>query len=177
MAKEGRFRLHLKDIPQGNFEESFSLEDAFFADRGQFDLFGGEVNVFVSGTRTGDVYETEFLIKGEVLTLCTRCEGKLHYPIETRFPMVIKLGNENGGDGDQEIIVARTSPTLALDDLLYSFVVLSLPLRRVHPEGQCESDIETFFVTQDKESGENPFASLLSDPRFEEFLTEDSSEK
>lgn len=163
MAEEGQYRLYLKEIPQGEFKEEYRLDNSFFADREQFELFGGEVVVSLEGSRTGDVYDVTFRLQGIVETLCTRCEDHLHYPIKGEFCAVIKLADEDGGDDDEEIIISREHPTLFLDQLLYSFVVLSLPLRRVHPEGKCNKEIDAYLKQQEKHPSSNPFGILLQE--------------
>lgn len=164
MASEGLYRLYLRDLPEGVFEVSYLLDDEFIARGKAFELYGGEVEVVLNGTRAGEVFHVSFSLKGEVDTPCTRCEEPLRYPLSESFQMVIKLGEVYADDGDQELIVPRTSPTLELDDLLYNFLVLSLPLRRVHPDGECTAEVENYLAERKpQEIEENPFAKLLKE--------------
>lgn len=167
MANKALYKLYLKEIPQGKFEEVFRLDNDFFSERGGFELYGGNITIHLQGVRTREVYEVSFRLSGEVDTVCTRCENALRYPIEGEFHAVIKLGAEDGGDGDEEIVVSRDNPTLSLDDLFYSFVVLSIPLRRVHQDGECDKDIEAYLSQQSETVHPNSFEILLQDSRFE----------
>ncbi|KXB33332.1 hypothetical protein HMPREF1869_01650 [Bacteroidales bacterium KA00251] len=167
MATNERYKLHLKEIPQGEFEEVYRLDDDFFRERSGFELLGGEVFIKLHGVRTCDVYEVFFTLDGEVDTLCTRCENRLRYPLKGEFHMVIKLGAENSSDEDEEIIVSRDNPTLSIDDLLYSFVVLSMPLRRVHPAGECDQEVEKYLNQQEETIPHNPFEALLHSTNFD----------
>lgn len=161
-----RFRVQLNRLPQGDFEQDFQLEDDFLSREEAFDLLGGEVQVYLEGTRSGDLYDLHFTLTGTVKTLCTRCDMEMLLPIENEFHAVVKMGEEAGGDDDEEIIVSRSNPLLELDDMLYGFVVLSVPLRRTHEEGDCDEAVDSFFQAQD-ENRRNPlFAVLIDNPSF-----------
>lgn len=162
MASQAKFRLALKGLPQGKFEQEYALDNSFFVARNSFDLLGGSIVVKLEGMRTRDTYDLTFKLRGDVLTLCTRCETELCYPITTSYHIVVTLGDTDGGDGDEQIIVARENPNLVLDDLLYSFVVLSIPLRHVHPKGKCSPEVEKYLSQEaSTEVAINPFGVLL----------------
>ena len=54
--KGNRNRIVLSGLPEGHFSEQFTLENAVFARENPFDIYGGEVEAFVEGDRTGNVF-------------------------------------------------------------------------------------------------------------------------
>ncbi len=70
------------------------------------------------------------------------------------FDLLIKLAGEDAEDIDEEsdvVFIPRSETVIDISNWLYEFVMLSIPLQRIHPDGP------------DGKSGCNPVAiSLLS---------------
>lgn len=160
--KSSVYKLPLKGIAQGSFQYDYILDDTFFANREGFDISGGEIKITLTGERINDVFNIEAHVRGFTNTLCSRCEGPLLYPLDTNYHAVIKLGSEASDDCDEEIVVSRDNPTLDLEELFYSYVVLSIPMHRTHPVGECLPDVEHYFDSQEvNKSTTSVFAQLL----------------
>ena len=65
--------------------------------------------------------------------------------IDTSQHIVVKLGDQYEEVSDEEIIVPHHSPSLDCADLIYDLIVLSLPISRMHPEGECAEDMQTIL--------------------------------
>lgn len=165
--KGNKNRLVLSGLPQGHFSEQFALEDAVFARENPFDLYGGSVEALVEGERTGNVFKIEIRLTGFVKTICDRCADDLNLPIEATFPFVVRFGETTDLDGDEELIVSRDEPVLELDDLLYQLAVLSIPMKRVHADGECNADSMRYYARQEEEERKQR-GTLLTDTPLEE---------
>lgn len=160
-VQKDRFFLTLNTVPEGEFSEQFILDGGFLAQENPFDILGGEVTIFVEGLRTGDDFQLAFIVEGEVKTICDRCNTPFLLEVSNEFPLSVRLVNaESSQDNDEEFLVSRNEPILALDELLFEFVVLSMPMRKVHPEGECVAEAEEFFLSQTQEK-EDPRWSVL----------------
>jgi uncharacterized metal-binding protein YceD (DUF177 family) len=88
-------------------------------------------------------------------------------PISGDYRLIVKVGGHETGDEDDDIItIAANEHELDLQQYIYEYIALSLPIKRVHPElkGKSSCDPDTVkklkkFLT-DKES-EDP-----TDPRW-----------
>lgn len=160
-VQKDRFFLALNTIPEGEFSEQFVLDSEFLAQENPFELLGGELTVFVEGVRTEDKFQMTFIVEGMVDTICDRCNTPFSLEVGNEFPLSVELINAEGQqDGDEEILISRNEPILNLDDLLFEFAVLSLPMRKAHEEGGCLEEVEDFYRSQNQEK-EDPRWSVL----------------
>lgn len=149
--KGNRNRIVLSGLPEGHFSEQFTLENAVFARENPFDIYGGEVEAFVEGDRTGNVFQLNIALRGFVKTICDRCADDLDLPINASYPFVVKFGQTTDLDDVEELIVSMDDPVLPMDDLLYQLVVLSIPMKRVHADGECNADSMRYYAQQEED--------------------------
>jgi uncharacterized metal-binding protein YceD (DUF177 family) len=84
----------------------------------------------------------EFTISGTVRTTCDRCNEEFDMPLEGEYRLIVKVGGHETGDEDDDIItVAANEHELDLSQYLYEYITLSLPIRRVHPDGTCDEEV------------------------------------
>jgi uncharacterized metal-binding protein YceD (DUF177 family) len=75
-------------------------------------------------------------------------------------------GESSADEGGREIILLpETDADMDLGQIVYDYVCTSLPLSRVHPEGECDPEVVKYLGTTAQEparetESENPFASL-----------------
>ncbi len=145
MSHGGRYTIHLKGLPQGVSTEDFVVESAFLESRPTFDLSGGPVVCTIRVDRVGETYDLLLTLAGSVQTHCDRCLAPLEMRIDTSQHIVVKLGDQYEEVSDEEIIVPHHSPSLDCADLIYDLIVLSLPISRMHPEGECTEDMQAIL--------------------------------
>ena len=145
MSHGGRYTIHLKGLPQGVSTEDFVVESAFLESRPTFDLSGGPVVCTIRVDRVGETYDLLLTLAGSVQTHCDRCLAPLEMRIDMSQHIVVKLGDQYEEVSDEEIIVPHHSPSLDCADLIYDLIVLSLPISRMHPEGECTEDMQAIL--------------------------------
>ena len=116
-------------------------------------------------------------IEGSVTVTCDRCLGDLVLPVSVHPRFSVKFGQEPASaegapaEGDREIVfLPETDTEMDLSQLVYDYVCISLPMSRVHPEGECDPDTVKYLMTEPsddegeesglKEETESPFAAL-----------------
>lgn len=86
---------------------------------------------------TGHI-EVDVIVNGTIKVPCDRCLQVIDLPIDRRFDLIVKYGEETKEDGEI-IYLARNEPNLNLEKPLYDLIRLSLPLVNVY---DCENDEE-----------------------------------
>lgn len=81
-------------------------------------------------------------IAGNVTVKCDRCLGDLVLPVDIQVPFSVMFssyaGDAEEGSADEVILLDSSSAELDLSQIIYDYVTLSLPIKKVHPEGQCD---------------------------------------
>jgi len=137
---EDRMKIDLLDARLGEFAADYHLDDAFFAEiDGLIDR--GEVDCHVECVQSGGSV-TKFRVhcEGHVIVPCDRCLSDLRLPVVADEDLLVRLGEEDDDDGEV-ITVGSDDPVLDLSLPLYELTVLSMPLRRVHADGECDGDV------------------------------------
>ena len=83
-------------------------------------------------------------MNGSVQAICDRCLEEMDLPIKGEMRLYVKQGgkeDEDSGD-DDFILLSQDADYLDLSEPLYEMFMLNYPLRVVHPEGECNPEME-----------------------------------
>ena len=142
--KQNRFQIDLLDAQLEGSEFDFVMDDAAFQ---QIDglVTRGNVKAHVACIRvsqSGMLFEIHS--EGMVYVPCDRCLADVELRIDTTDELTVKLGDTYEDDGDV-VTVPATEGLLDISLPIYEFVVLSMPLRRIHEPGKCDNAMMEVF--------------------------------
>lgn len=130
-----------------------------------------EVNVSLEKKTT--MLVLRIAIEGEVEVMCDRCTDDLLLSIKGEDELIYQFGE---GISDDEKIVVLPPHEVQIDVThpIYETTVLALPLKRTHPEGECnpamlEAMDHYLIVSADEVSAQNSEEEVLPhdiDPRW-----------
>ena len=131
------------------------------------------MTVSVLVDKSGRYVGVDLDIEGTVVVACDRCLGELTLPVSVHPSFSVKFGEAAEGkasaaDGDREIIFLPESDTdMDLSQVIYDYVCTSLPMLRVHPEGECDPGTVKYLHSEDDGDvaeaaapADSPFAAL-----------------
>ena len=81
------------------------------------------------------------VINGVVDTTCDRCLDPMEIDIEAERELIVKFGSEYREESDEVLVIPEQDGVLDLEWLLYEDIVLSLPMQRLHDEGDCNEEM------------------------------------
>jgi uncharacterized metal-binding protein YceD (DUF177 family) len=105
----------------------------------------------------------QFGIKGTVRVACDRCADEFDLPIEDEREFFIKLGTINAEESDDVAVVDPDAHDFDISSLIYEFIILAIPMHRVHPEGECNPEVIA-MLTAEAEPAETEEETI--DPRW-----------
>ena len=124
----------------------------FFQTFDNTEILDADVDVEIRVVKKERKVEAELHLSGTVTVPCDRCLEPLAVPVEANPSEVLKP-ESLAEDWD-------------LSQAVYDYICLSLPLQRVHPEGECNPDTVRFLGHQEQGNEEaeapanSPFAAL-----------------
>ena len=135
------------------------------------EILDAAVEIEAKAVKSGHYIGVDLDIQGTVTVACDRCLEDLELPVEAHPAFSVKFGEEAASEeegireGSREILFLSASDSdLDLSQVIYDYVCLSLPMQRVHPEGECNPDTVKFLGQEpgNEEAGEtnSPFAAL-----------------
>lgn len=157
--KKTAYTINLRDQQTAVQTYDWQVDDRFFAAIEDAQIQHGEVAVSLEVERLAAAsYDLHFGLKGQVTVDCDRCMEPMSQPIEGEATLRVKLGEEDYDDGDV-ITIPEERGTLDLQWSIYEQIVLQVPIRHVHPEGECAGELDEAledYAAQTEESTTDP---------------------
>jgi len=118
----------------GLHEFEFELNDAFFGLFPESEIQKADVLVSVEMNKQDRQLEFNFILDGWVNLPCDRCLEEYQQPISNDFDLYGKFGDGNNEDEFDVVWLPNEAYQIDLLQYLYEYVILSLPMRKVHEE-------------------------------------------
>ncbi|MDR2359410.1 MAG: DUF177 domain-containing protein [Prevotellaceae bacterium] len=145
MKNKHLYNVVISGLPAGVHTYPFELGDAFFAGFENSEVQHGQLQAEVSVEKQCDFLQLGVHITGSVTTPCDRCLDDLQLPVQFHATPVVKFTDSETAEslpGDDDILWATAGDhELDIAPYLYDSIILSLPLRRIHPDGQCNREM------------------------------------
>jgi len=125
------FELHFKKLAQGEHKFSYHLDTEFFLGNGMNLVDGGEVNVLLTVDKTNTQLDLLFQIDGELFVTCDNCLSHLIYPINGESRVYVRFAEKSDFTDDEILYVHFDEYKLDLQEMLYDFALLQLPMRKL----------------------------------------------
>jgi uncharacterized metal-binding protein YceD (DUF177 family) len=116
----------------------FKLDDSFFERYGTEILTSGNLDAVVVLDKHETFIEADFTIKGTVRLTCDRSLEPFDEILDLQKKVVFKFGDNPGEVSDEIIIVSREETSLELGQLMYEFIVIAIPIKKLHPRFRAE---------------------------------------
>ena len=162
------FVIPLSGLTQGSSQFDWHADGTFFGNSGNSEILNADLEVVVHVEKSLRYFGVDATITGNVTVLCDRCLEELTLPVDTGFRLSVKFGEnaETADAGDREIVmIPEGSSELDLAQFVYDYTCISLPMRRVHPEGACNPEALKYLSTEETAIAadpqmDSPFAAL-----------------
>ena len=145
--------IPLNDWAAGERKFHSHADLEFFQKFDNSEILDADVDVDIRVVKDGrNKIEADLCLKGTVTVPCDRCLDPVTIPVEAEPSETLTPGE---GESDWD-----------LSQAVYDYVCLSLPLQRVHPEGECNPDTVRFLSQKEQRNEEaeananSPFAAL-----------------
>jgi uncharacterized metal-binding protein YceD (DUF177 family) len=167
MGKRHVFEIAFVGLKPGVHEFNYEVDDKFFAAiEEKRDFADCTANIKLLLDKKSSFMLLKFEIGGKADVICDRCNNVLKMDLWDEFNMVVKMVENpeemNEKEEDPDIYyISRTESHLHLNDWIYEFVSLSIPMQKMcSPEeyggSKCNKEvIEKLKAMEIKESGDN----------------------
>ena len=150
--------IPIKGLPLGESIFRFEIGEPFFQAFENSQIKDADCSVRVNVFRHQTLLDIVCEVTGFVVVECDRCLEDLTLKVDIDPRLTVGFGNvevDEDEAGDEDVLVAdRSQSELNLNQFVYDYVCLSLPLVKVHPEGKCNPEMLRYL----SESGGNETA-------------------
>ncbi|WP_242928398.1 YceD family protein [Pontibacter vulgaris] len=177
MKKLRDYEIGIAKLSNKKHEYEFDMDDSFFALFEQEIILGGKLLAKVELDKTESLLTLHFDIKGNVRLTCDRSLEEFDHPVDVQEVFRIKYGPETMELDEDLWQITSETQTINVAQHLYDFIVLSLPIKKLHPRfleemEDDENNEEGIFVyssssTEQAEDGDEGDDDEDNDPRWD----------
>jgi uncharacterized metal-binding protein YceD (DUF177 family) len=131
----------------GKHHFEYQISNAFFEifDYNEYQNSNIKVNVVLEKKST--LLELSFKHKGFVNVPCDLTSEDFDMPIKGKMKLIVRFGEEFNNDNEELLILPHGEFEIDIAQYIYEMIVLSVPLRRVHP-GIKDGSLQTEALTK-----------------------------
>jgi len=168
------FVIPLNGLSGGKTEFRWRAGGQFFSIFENSEILDADILIDAVVEKSGRYIGLDLKLEGKVFVECDRCLGKLELPVSVHPTFSIKFGEEgycsdNVSDqfGREVIFLPEGDAEMVMDQIVYDYTCLSLPMSKCHPSGQCDPETVKFLSSENQIGNEDsemqmssPFAAL-----------------
>lgn len=161
MNIRSNYNIAFKGLSIGKHIFEYEIDRKFFAEFDGGVVEEGNVKVYVTLEKQSSLMVFWFDLKGTVHVQCDRCLEMYDQLIESKERIFVRLGEKEFTDGDDLIWVSTNDYQLNVSQLIYEFICLAIPIKRVHPDDEngnttCDPEmiekLNNYIVRDESES-------------------------
>lgn len=134
------YTVNIIGLSNKTHEFDFRIGDEFFRQYGTEILPGGEFEAKVVLDKHETFIGADFRITGKAKLVCDRSLEPFDETMNIHKKVMFKYGDEPTELTDEIIIIARDEHSLDLGQLMYEFISLEIPIKKLHPRFRGEKD-------------------------------------
>jgi uncharacterized metal-binding protein YceD (DUF177 family) len=168
MDKLNEYNIAFKGLKDGIHHYHYKVDQPFFEHIENSFVEKGDFEVDVTLHKKPQMLQLDFSINGEVQTICDNCLGDLTLPVSNKCTLYVKFGIMYDEPSEEIIVLPHEEYEFNIAQLIYEYIVVSLPLRSVHEENKCDPDmIKTIGDYSGEKKEKNKDNDKATDPRWD----------
>ena len=167
---DNRFIIPLNGLAAGENRFFWHVGKEFFDGFDNTEVLESQLDIEVVAEKSGRYIGIDCAVHGCVVVECDRCMEDLEMPVDVDIMLSVKFSDSGSSDevsdNDREVIFVPADDTdLDLGQIVYDYVCTSLPMQRMHEDGECNPDALRYLGTKETSdvvspSDGNPFSAL-----------------
>ena len=138
------FVIPFRGLKEGEHQFDYIINNSFFEVYPYEDILDADINVHLNFIKKSTLFELGFTAIGNVKVFCDISNESYLQPIEGALDLVIKFGDDYNNENEDILIIPYGEYEVDIDQYLYEMIVLSIPLKKIHPgiiDGSLKTDI------------------------------------
>jgi uncharacterized protein len=161
-----QYTIPFRGLKEGRHDFEFVADNSFFEQFDSSEVEKGLVRVRVEMVRHNQFLELHFSLSGRVTVQCDRCLAPYAQGIDHRATLYVRFGETTHEQSDEIFILAESAAELRIEQFIYEYVHLALPVKRIHPEidghSGCDPQMLDWLDAHKVQEG-----SDVTDPRWD----------
>jgi len=150
MNKTKEFLIPFIGLKLGKHHFEYQISNAFFEIFDYHEYNNSDIKVNVVLEKKSTIMELAFKHKGIVNVPCDMTNEEFDLPVKGIMKLIVRFGEVYNNDNEELLILPHGEFQIDVSQYIYEMIVLSVPLRRIHP-GVKDGSLNTEALTKLKE--------------------------
>ncbi len=150
MDKTKEFLIPFIGLKLGKHHFEYQINNAFFENFDYQEFNNSNIKVNVVLEKKSTLLELVFKHKGTVNVPCDMTNEEFDLPVKGNMKLIVRFGDEYNNNNEELLIIPHGEFQINIAQYIYEMIVLSVPLRRIHP-GIKDGSLTTEALTKLKE--------------------------
>lgn len=140
MKYRREFEIAYIGLKEGLSQYEYKIDERFFDNLGfpHPDFEHIDAVVKLSFDKKTNFFLLHFDIDGKIEVACDRCGDPFEMKLWDEFDLVVKLTSDEAAETTKEeeddvVFIPRSETVLDVSEWIYEFILLSIPIQRIHP--------------------------------------------
>ena len=174
MSKTKEYVIPFVGLKLGKHKFEYQISNAFFEifDYNEFQNSDIKVNVILD--KKSNLLEIDLKHKGTVNVPCDLTGEDFDLPIKGKLKLIVRFGETFNNDNEELLILPFGEFEIDIAQYIYEMIVLSIPLRRVHPgikDGSLKTEalkkLKELAIEEQKKENKEEKEQDNTDPRWD----------
>jgi uncharacterized metal-binding protein YceD (DUF177 family) len=134
------YSVNILGLSQKTHSFEFGLGNAFFKKYGIEVVSEGQFEAKVELDKRETLIEADFEIEGKASLVCDRSLEAFDHHMKINRKVIFKFGETFQEVSDEVIIIPVDLDQLDVGQLMYEFIVLEVPIKKIHPRFQDDEE-------------------------------------
>lgn len=170
MRNLAAYTIPFVGLKLGKHQFEYDIDNEFFEHFEYDDLNSSNVKIDLLLEKKTTMMELTFKASGSVNVNCDLTNEPYDQPIDGSLFLVIKFGEEFNDENEDLLILPHGEYEVNIQQYIYELIVLSIPLKRVHPgveDGTLDSEVLDKLEELSINNNENKNDEDEIDPRWD----------
>lgn len=155
------FKIDIFGLSNNSHTFDLSFDEAFFAEFEDSLVSKGKGTCHVDLMKSDSMITLDLTIDGTIELECDRSLELFDSPVSIKSEVIFKYGDEEKELSDEVFVILKDQQEINIGEFLYEFIMLEIPMKRLHPKFQNDDDDDSDILiyadeSDDKEEGIDP---------------------
>jgi uncharacterized metal-binding protein YceD (DUF177 family) len=171
MKVKNEYLIPFVGLKLGKHQFDYTINKSFFDSFDYHEFENCDIKVNIVLEKKSTMLELSFKHKGTVYVPCDLTGEMFDLPVKEKIKLIVQFGEEFNNENEELLILPHGDHQIDVSQYIYEMIVLSVPLKRVHPgvkDGSLKTEtLEKLNSLSSKEQNKESKEEENIDPRWD----------
>lgn len=133
MKVKNEYLIPFVGLKLGKHQFDYIINKTFFDSFDYHEFENCDIKVNIVLEKKSSMLELSFKHKGTVYVPCDLTGEMFDLPVKEKIKLIVQFGEEFNNDNEELLILPHGDHQIDVSQYIYEMIVLSIPLKRIHP--------------------------------------------